>query len=98
NHELRERTAGSGRARLARRGPGAVPRHPGRREGVTRALEVARAALAATDGEAEAIAHAETSGLARFASSEVHQPTLIDNVVVTRSEEHTSELQSRGHL
>ena len=50
---------------------------------MTRALEVARAALAATDGEAEAIAHAETSGLARFASSEVHQPTLIDNVVVT---------------
>jgi PmbA protein len=50
---------------------------------VTRALEIARAALAATDGEAEAVAQAETSGLARFASSEVHQPTLIDNVVVT---------------
>ena len=50
---------------------------------MTRALEFARAALAATDGEAEAIAQAETSGLARFASSEVHQPTLIDNVVVT---------------
>jgi PmbA protein len=50
---------------------------------VTRALEVARAALAAADGEAEAVVQAERSGLARFASSEVHQPTLIDNVVVT---------------
>jgi PmbA protein len=50
---------------------------------VTRALEVAHAALAATDGDAEVVAHAETSGLARFASSEVHQPTLIDNLVVT---------------
>lgn len=48
-----------------------------------RALDVARAALDAADGEAEAVAHVETSGLARFASSEVHQPTLIDNAVVT---------------
>jgi predicted Zn-dependent protease len=47
------------------------------------ALEIAKAALAATDGEAEAVAHAERSGLARFAGSEVHQPTLIENVVVT---------------
>jgi predicted Zn-dependent protease len=47
------------------------------------ALEIARAALAATEGEAEALAHAERSGLARFAGSEVHQPTLIENVVVT---------------
>jgi PmbA protein len=46
------------------------------------ALEVAKAALeAAGDGEAEALAHVETSGLARFAGSEVHQPTLIENVV-----------------
>jgi len=50
---------------------------------VTRALDVARRALAATPGEAEAVAQAETSGLARFAASEVHQPTLIDNVVVS---------------
>jgi predicted Zn-dependent protease len=50
---------------------------------VTRALDVARRALAATTGDAEAVAQAETSGLARFAASEVHQPTLIDNVVVT---------------
>jgi len=48
-----------------------------------RALEAARAALAATEGEAEIVAHAESSGLARFAASEVHQPTLIDNVVVS---------------
>jgi PmbA protein len=47
------------------------------------ALDVARAALAAANGEAEAVAHSERSGLARFAGSEVHQPTLIENVVVT---------------
>ena len=50
---------------------------------MTRALDVARRALEASSGEAEAVAQAETSGLARFAASEVHQPTLIDNVVVT---------------
>jgi len=49
---------------------------------MTRALDVARVALAAADGDAEVLAHSETSGLARFASSEVHQPTLLDNVVV----------------
>jgi PmbA protein len=47
------------------------------------ALDVARAALEASGGDAEAIAHSERSGLARFADSEVHQPTLIENVVVT---------------
>lgn len=47
------------------------------------ALDVARAALEAADGDAEAVAHSERSGLARFAESEVHQPTLIENVVVT---------------
>jgi predicted Zn-dependent protease len=46
-------------------------------------LDVARAALAAAGGDAEAVAHVERSGLARFADSEVHQPTLIENVVVT---------------
>jgi predicted Zn-dependent protease len=50
---------------------------------VTDPLEVARAALAATDADAEALAHVERSGLVRFAASEIHQPTLIDNVVVT---------------
>jgi predicted Zn-dependent protease len=47
------------------------------------ALEVARAALEAAGGDAEAVAHSERSGLARFAGSEMHQPTLIENVVVT---------------
>jgi PmbA protein len=46
-------------------------------------LDLARAALAAVDGEAEVVAHAERSGLARFAGSEVHQPTLIEDLVVT---------------
>jgi PmbA protein len=49
---------------------------------LTHALEVARTALEAAGGEAEAVAHVESSGLVRFAASEVHQPTLIDNVVV----------------
>jgi PmbA protein len=48
-----------------------------------KALDVARAALAAADRQAEAVAHVEHSGLARFAGSEVHQPTLIENIVVT---------------
>jgi PmbA protein len=47
------------------------------------AQDLAHAALAAAEGEAEAVAHVEHSGLARFASSEVHQPTLIENAVVT---------------
>jgi PmbA protein len=50
---------------------------------VNRALEVAQAALEASGEEAEAVALAERSGLARFAGSGVHQPTRIDNVVVT---------------
>jgi PmbA protein len=47
------------------------------------ALEIARAAVETAGGEAEAVAHVERSGLARFASSEIHQPTLIENAVVT---------------
>ena len=47
------------------------------------ALDAARAALEAAGGDAEAVAHSERSGLARFAGSEVHQPTLIENLVVT---------------
>jgi PmbA protein len=47
------------------------------------ALEVAKAALDTVEGEAEAVAHVEHSGLARFADSEVHQPTLIENALVT---------------
>jgi len=47
------------------------------------AIEVANAALEVVNGEAEAVAHVEHSGLARFAGSEVHQPTLIENAMVT---------------
>ena len=47
------------------------------------ALDVARAALEVGGEEGDAVAHSERSGLARFAESEVHQPTLIENVVVT---------------
>ena len=47
------------------------------------ALDVAKAALEAAGGEAEAVAQVERSGLVRFADSEVHQPTLIENAIVT---------------
>jgi predicted Zn-dependent protease len=47
------------------------------------AIDVAKAALEAAGEEAEAVAHVEHSGLARFAGSEVHQPTLIENTMVT---------------
>ena len=51
---------------------------------MTRALELAERALTAAEGdEVEAAVQSERSGLARFARSEVHQPTLIENVVVT---------------
>jgi PmbA protein len=50
---------------------------------VTQALDVAERALRAAEGdEAEAVVLSERSGLARFADSEVHQPTLIENLVV----------------
>ena len=46
-------------------------------------LEVAEAALGAADGdEAVALVHGERAGLARFAGREVHQPTLLADVVV----------------
>ena len=46
-------------------------------------LELAEQALAAARGdEAEAVVQTERSGLARFAGSEVHQPTLIENASV----------------
>ena len=54
---------------------------------MTRALDVAAHAVdvarSAAGGDGiEAVVLAERSGLARFAASEVHQPTLIENVVV----------------
>jgi predicted Zn-dependent protease len=47
------------------------------------ALDLAQAALAAADGDAvEAVVQSECSGFARYAGSEVHQPTLIENASV----------------
>ena len=47
------------------------------------ALELAQRALAAAEGDqAEVVVQGERSGFARFADSEVHQPTLIENAVV----------------
>ena len=47
------------------------------------ALELAERALRAAEGdEALVVVHGERSGMARFAGSEVHQPTLIENEVV----------------
>ncbi|MGH3006900.1 MAG: TldD/PmbA family protein [Gaiellaceae bacterium] len=49
-----------------------------------RALELAERAWRAAEGdEADALVHVEESGFARFADSEVHQPTLIRDETVT---------------
>src|SRR5262249_54538740 len=81
--ELRQGPAGTARARLPWRRARSVPQRPGRREGVTEVLDLAERALelAGTD-EAEVVVTGERSGFARFAAGEVHQPTLIDDVVV----------------
>jgi predicted Zn-dependent protease len=51
---------------------------------VSRALELAEAAVRAAEAdEADALATVESSGLARFAGSQVHQPTLIADESVT---------------
>src|SRR5204863_6368880 len=82
--QLRQGSARPARPRQPRRCTGAVPKRPGRRGAlVTRALEVAERAVAAAEGDGvEAVVQAERSGFARFAGSEVHQPTLIENVSV----------------
>ena len=50
---------------------------------MTRALDLAESALRAAEGdEAEVLVHAERSGVARFAGSIVHQPTLIDDAQI----------------
>jgi PmbA protein len=50
---------------------------------VSDALEIAERALAAAAGEeGEAVVGVERSGFARYAGSEVHQPTLIENASV----------------
>ena len=74
---------GPARARLARRVARSVPQRPGRRQVVSRALELAERALALVAGdEAEVVVSVEHSGFARYAGSEVHQPTLIDDTSV----------------
>src|SRR5262249_52157235 len=82
-HELRQGPAGTGGTCLARGRARAVPRRPGGRLRVSRCLELSEAALRATNGdEAEVVVHAERSGVARFAASIVHQPTLLQHSVV----------------
>jgi PmbA protein len=50
---------------------------------LSKALDLAERALKAAEGDdALVLVHSERSGLARFAGSEVHQPTLIENEVV----------------
>jgi PmbA protein len=50
---------------------------------VTSAIDLAERAVAAAEGDGvEAVVQAERSGFARFAGSEVHQPTLIESVSV----------------
>src|SRR5919204_1030721 len=80
-NELREGPAGTARPRQPRRRAGAIPKRPGRgRSGMTRAVELAERAVRAAEGDGvEAVVQAERSGFARFAGSEVHQPTLIEN-------------------
>src|SRR5881396_3806092 len=82
-HELRQGAARTGGTRLARSCTRAVPRRRGGRLRVSRGLDLAEAALRVTSGDdAEVVVHAERSGVARFAASIVHQPTLIENAVV----------------
>jgi len=51
---------------------------------VTSALGLAERAVAAAEGDGvEAVVQTERSGFARFAGSEVHQPTLIENVSIS---------------
>ena len=78
-HELRQGPAGPGRARLPRRLAGPLPRCPGRRAARDErsSSPSGRSRLAPGD-EVEALVCTERSGLARFAASEIHQPTLID--------------------
>jgi PmbA protein len=83
--ELRQGAARPARPCLPRDGARPFSRRPGRSSLLT-ALEVAARALehaSAAADEAEASVHAERSGLARFAASEQHQPTLIEDTVVT---------------
>jgi PmbA protein len=56
-------------------------------------LDLAERALSAAEGdEAQALVQSERSGMARFAGSEVHQPTLIENEVVELQVVHDGRL------
>ncbi len=48
-----------------------------------RALELARRALAAAGPHAQVVVHCEQSGMARFAASQIHQPTLVADETVS---------------
>ena len=52
------------------------------RDEATKALEIAERALAHASGDAETFVATERSGFARYAGSQVHQPTLIENATV----------------
>src|SRR5207247_1174072 len=81
---LRQGAAWPARTRQPRSCAGAISERPGRRGAVvTSAIDLAERAVAAAEGDgAEAVVQTEHSGFARFAGSEVHQPTLIENVSV----------------
>src|SRR5215216_4985203 len=82
-HQLREGPARPECACLARRFARPVSQREGRRPAVREApnaLALAeRACLLAEGDEADAVVTAERSGLARFADSAVHQPTLVED-------------------
>ncbi len=67
---------------------------------MSEALELAQRACGLCEGDqAEAVVQRERSGFARFAASRVHQPTLIDNQLVTlrivRGDRHGSASTNR---
>ena len=69
--------------RRARRPARALPQRGGRGPQLMDALELAELAVRAAEGdEVLALVNRESSGQARFAGSEVHQPTLIENEVI----------------
>src|SRR3954471_24807241 len=83
---MRQGPARADGARLTRDVACSLPRRADRRPRVSTALELAGRALepaAAAADEAEIFVHSERSGLARFARSTQHQPTLVDDTVVT---------------
>src|SRR5215218_639114 len=86
-HELREGATRAARPRLPRGRPRALSRRPGGRQpltGAPAALEFAEQACRAASGDAvDALVHRERSGFARYAGSNVHQPTLVDDQSVT---------------